>query len=127
VNVRVGVLAMPTVADDDTVRYAKPTMPLAPMSLGRRSTLSSAGAGEGDVLSVMLSVAEPPVVAGKPAVSERPPAIGANVALAGAAPTVTDAVVDEGYVGAPPPDGGVELLPLLQPAMNAAMRRAGNR
>src|ERR1700761_2547554 len=102
-------------------------MPVAPIDFGRRRTLRTAGAGEGDELSVMLSVAEPPVVAGKPTVSARPPAIGANVALNGAAPTVTAAVVEVGYVGAgavvPVKNGGVVVeAPPLQPATTSAAR-----
>jgi hypothetical protein len=100
-------------------------MPLAPIAFDRRNALCSDGPGEADALSVMLSVADPSVVAGNAAVSESPPEIGANVALAGAAPTVTEPVVDAGYVGAPLPGGGVELLPPLQPARNAAISRAG--
>jgi hypothetical protein len=99
VKVSVGVLAIPTVVDEETVRYANPTMPLAPMDFGRRSTLCSAGPGDGEALSVRLSVAEPPVVAGKVTASERPPAIAASVPEAGEAPTATDAVVEPGSCG----------------------------
>ena len=98
VKVSVGVLDMPTVAGVDTERYAKPSMPVAPMT-ARRPALCSTGAGEGDVLSVKLSVAEPPVVAGKATVTERPPVIGASVVDAGAEPTATEAVVEAGKPG----------------------------
>jgi hypothetical protein len=122
--VKVGVVANVVVADGVTVTYAIPVMPVAPVSRGMRRALWIAGAGDGEVLNVMVSVPPPDVAAGNPTVADRSPVIGANEALAGAGPAVTVVVVEDGYVA---PTGGAELLPLLQPATNAAARRTGNQ
>src|ERR1700722_7669745 len=90
---------MVTPAELVILTYAIPLMPAAPMSNGRLLTLWRAGAGDGEESKTRDTVAVPPVVAGNPTDAERPLLLGGSGSITGAAPTVTDAVVEAGSVG----------------------------